>query len=539
MHKQRSLGQNTQLALGVVAAFVLLITLVTVLMVVNQRRIVAAQNNRFQSQALATELRQSSDDLTRLARTYVVTGDPRYETQYWAVLAIRNGEAPRPAHYERIYWDFLAASDSKPRPDGARASLQSLMKAQGFAQAEFAKLQEAQANSDGLVRIETEAMNAMKGRYRAADGRYTQVGPPDQQRAVQWMHSPAYHAAKARIMAPIDAFFALLDARTQQTLDQQVRYGYLLFGLLISLCCLALLAVVGLYFGVFAQVIRPIGAVVSQLSDSARRLRSTAIELTTSSQNLSATTGQQAASAQATSASLEEMSSMIRVTAENAGKAQALAADTRLYAQHATESMRALQSAMQEIDMSSADVAKILKNIDEIAFQTNILALNAAVEAARAGEAGAGFAVVADEVRSLAQRSAGAARETAAKIDVAIASSFRGTACTSEVGAFLEQIGVKVAVTDALVTDIANAAREQALGIEQVHSAVGEVEKAAQINAVSAEKTATAADELGAQSSVLDSQIDVLYGLAGAQGSGVKSRGRTVAGPGRSLNVRR
>lgn len=230
---------------------------------------------------------------------------------------------------------------------------------------------------------------------------------------------------------------------------------------------------------------------------------------------------------------------MIRATAENAGKAQALAADTRLHAQQAAESMHAMQGAMQEIDASSADVAKILKTIDEMAFQTNILAINAAVEAARAGEAGAGFAVVADEVRSLAQRSARAARETAAKIEAAIASSLRGTTCTSEVGASLEQIVRKVAATHTLVTDIAKAAREQAVGIEQVNIAVGQVEKAAQINAASAEKTAMAADELGGQSSVLDSQIDVLFGLAGAQGSHAKGRGRSVAGPGRPLIVRR
>jgi methyl-accepting chemotaxis protein len=201
--------------------------------------------------------------------------------------------------------------------------------------------------------------------------------------------------------------------------------------------------------------------------------------------------------------------------------------------------MHAMQGAMQEIDGSSADVAKILKTIDEMAFQTNILAINAAVEAARAGEAGAGFAVVADEVRSLAQRSARAARETAAKIEAAIASSLRGTTCTSEVGASLEQIVRKVAATHTLVTDIAKAAREQAVGIEQVNIAVGQVEKAAQINAASAEKTAMAADELGGQSSVLDSQIDVLFGLAGAQGSHAKGRGRSVAGPGRPLIVRR
>src|SRR5690606_9107187 len=98
------------------------------------------------------------DDLTRLARTYVVSGDERYEQQYQAILDIRNGTKPRPQNYERIYWDFVAAGETKLRPDGETIALEELMKQAGFTEAEFAKLQEAQANSDGLVKTETIAM---------------------------------------------------------------------------------------------------------------------------------------------------------------------------------------------------------------------------------------------------------------------------------------------------------------------------------------------------------------------------------------------
>ena len=106
----------------------------------NQNKITAAQERRYQSYLLADELRQSSDDLTRLARTYVVTSDPRYEEQYWTVLDIRNGNAPRPINYQGIYLDFIAVDVVKPRGDGKAFPLQQLMKEQGFTEVEFAKL---------------------------------------------------------------------------------------------------------------------------------------------------------------------------------------------------------------------------------------------------------------------------------------------------------------------------------------------------------------------------------------------------------------
>ena len=142
---------------------------------------------------------------------------------------------------------------------------------------------------------------------------------------------------------------------------------------------------------------------------------------------------------------------MIRSTADNAEKAKSLAGEAHAVAQAGSRTMVEMTQAMAAIDSSSAEVAKIVKNIDEIAFQTNILALNAAVEAARAGEAGAGFAVVADEVRSLAQRSAAAAKETADKIEAAIASSRNGSVSCAKVGESLTQIANKVSSTDALV----------------------------------------------------------------------------------------
>lgn len=214
---------------------------------------------------------------------------------------------------------------------------------------------------------------------------------------------------------------------------------------------------------------------------------------------------------------------MVQATAENAHKAKTLASETRAAEESGTRTMGELIVAMKEINASTAQVAKIVKDIDEIAFQTNILALNAAVEAARAGEAGAGFAVVADEVRSLAQRSAAAAKETSRKIELAIDSSRKGDQCTARVGESLGQITRKVADTDTLVSEIATAAHEQARGIEQITQALGQIDKVSQANASDAEGTASAAEQVEAQGEALSRLVGQLQKLVGGRSEGEAS----------------
>ena len=269
--------------------------------------------------------------------------------------------------------------------------------------------------------------------------------------------------------------------------------------------------------------------VIVELERSAIQTAATARQVSMSSNSLSSGASQQAASVEETSASLEEMTSMIRATADNAQKAKALALESRSVVDSGCKTMVEMDRTMVEIDSSSAEVAKIVKGIDEIAFQTNILALNAAVEAARAGEAGAGFAVVADEVRSLAQRSAAAAKETATKIEAAMASSRNGSAScnngsasSTKVGESLKHIAEKISATDSLVGDIANAAREQAQGIEQINGAIAQMEKATQNNASGAEESASAAEELSAQAETLQELVGRLQLLVGEEGTTVK-----------------
>jgi methyl-accepting chemotaxis protein len=260
---------------------------------------------------------------------------------------------------------------------------------------------------------------------------------------------------------------------------------------------------------------RALRDIAANLDQGATQTAAAARQVAAASQTLSSGTSEQAASVEETSASLEEISTMIRSTADNASKAKSLAAEAHAVAQAGSHTMVGMTQAMAAIDLSSAEVAKIVKNIDEIAFQTNILALNAAVEAARAGEAGAGFAVVADEVRSLAQRSAAAAKETADKIEAAIASSRAGSASCAKVGESLTQIAQKVSGTDALVGEIATAAREQAQGIEQINTAITQMDQVTQSNSSSAEESASAAEELDAQAASLKDMVGRLRQLVG------------------------
>jgi methyl-accepting chemotaxis protein len=181
----------------------------------NDENVDKAEDQRYYSYLLADELRQSSDDLTRLARTYVISGDSQYEKMYWDILAIRNGLKPRPQEYERIYWDLVLTYGKNPRPDGEKISLQKLMENAGFTQEEFAKLKQAQDNSDGLVKTETIAMNAVKGLYDDGSGKYALKGEPDFEMARRIMHDEQYHKDKASIMKPIDEFFVLLNERTR------------------------------------------------------------------------------------------------------------------------------------------------------------------------------------------------------------------------------------------------------------------------------------------------------------------------------------
>ena len=328
---------------------------------------------------------------------------------------------------------------------------------------------------------------------------------------------PAYDKFLKAIDSAVD-YNTRLGKTSANTGKESALFSVRLIGVALGLA--SLLAFL-LAWQVIRSTNRALGDITANLDRGALQTASAARQVSMASQNLASGASEQAASVEETSTSLEEMSSMIRATAENAEKAKELASEARSVAANSSMTMAEMTHAMAAIDSSSAEVAKIVKNIDEIAFQTNILALNAAVEAARAGEAGAGFAVVADEVRSLAQRSAAAAKETADKIEAAIVNSRKGSQCTAKVEESLTQIAEKVSFTDSLVAEIATAAREQAQGIEQINAAIAQMDKVSQSNSASAEESASAAEELDAQAETLKDQVGKLRLLVGGNSATV------------------
>ncbi len=221
---------------GVITAGVIGVAVLSFMLKISTDRMDAYQEQRYASNLLADELRQSSDDLTRLARTYVLTGDARYEKMYWDVLAIRNGKKLRPDNYERIYWDLVLDDNGKPRPDTTKAvPLRELMERAGFTEAEFAKLAEAQKNSDGLVKTEEIAMNMVKGRYGDGSGNFGVKGTPDPETARTLMHDAAYHRTKASIMKPIGEFQKMLAERTKQVTIRSLKRTKTIFWALQSI----------------------------------------------------------------------------------------------------------------------------------------------------------------------------------------------------------------------------------------------------------------------------------------------------------------
>ena len=557
MYKHLSIKRIFIAFFAITAVLAVLTTLALLRVSAKEQEVKRAADTRYQSYLLADELRQSSDDLTRLARTYVVTGDARYEQQYMDILAIRNGQKPRPQHYERIYWDFVAAGAPTPPASGQSVALAELMKQAGFSEREFAKLKEAEANSNALVRTEVIAMNAVKGRFDDGKGGFTRSAEPDLELARRIMHDQAYHQNKAKIMGPVNDFLALLDERTAaqladaksafdaaQLLAQCLQalsvaaavacllfaYRYIRSGLQEAIATAEQIAggdlsqdidasrndEIGQLLQAMEHINQGLANMIGNIRSSTEQMTLATSEIATGNADLSARTESQASSLEQTASAMETLTDSVQQNAANAHQADQLTGEAAQVAEQGGNVVAQVVRTMGAIKDSSARINDIISVIDGIAFQTNILALNAAVEAARAGEQGRGFAVVASEVRNLAQRSAAAAKEIKELIETSVARVEEGGRLVDAAGDTMQRIVTSVHKVAGIMGEITSASQEQSSGIGEVNLAIGQMDAITQQNAALVEQAAAAAESLQEQAQALAQAVSIFRLKGGA-----------------------
>ena len=256
------------------------------------------------------------------------------------------------------------------------------------------------------------------------------------------------------------------------------------------------------------NIILTLNSLLGDINNAADQVNMGSNQVSNSSQGLAQGSTEQASSIQELTASISEIADQTKNNAVDSNKARELAAAVMTNAEKGNAQMTKMQQSMVDINKSSVDISKIIKVIDDIAFQTNILALNAAVEAARAGQHGKGFAVVAEEVRTLAARSADAAKETTGLIEGSINNVQDGTKIADETAEALDEIVTGITKVNDLIGNIAKASNEQATGIAQINLGVEQVAQVVQQNSATAEQSAAASEELSSQSVLLKQMID-------------------------------
>jgi methyl-accepting chemotaxis protein len=298
----------------------------------------------------------------------------------------------------------------------------------------------------------------------------------------------------------------------RSTEEAQDIFGSLTISSIIMIIGLFAAIILGIIMSIIIirSIVTPIHHAITGLSSGSDQVTAASQEISSASQGLASGASEQAASLEEISSSLNEITSMTKQTADNVRNADLLVKEVGIKMQHANQSMEELKNAANEIQTSNIDTAKILKDIDEITKQINLLSLNAAIEAARAGEAGKGFAVVADAVRNLAKRSAQSSKKTAELINESKLKSQTGVDLAEKTSKELMEVSENAQKVSMIISEITNASDEQARGISQVNSSIGNMDQVTQANASSSEELAASSEELSAQSLSMNDLVQEL-----------------------------
>ncbi len=303
--------------------------------------------------------------------------------------------------------------------------------------------------------------------------------------------------------------------------------------IIISGALIAIILGIAMSYFITRSITKPLNTAINSLTESSEQVASGSQQVSVASQKLAEGASESAASLEETSASLEEIAAMSQSNSTSSEKADEIAQNTTQIVNRANESMVTLKIAIEDINKTSEQTVKIIKVIDDIAFQTNLLSLNAAVEAARAGEAGMGFAVVADEVRNLAQRTSEAAKSTAELIENSIKNIKEGFTLTQNTEKEFIQVVESMVKLKELIGEVTSSSQEQSKAIEQVSITVATMNQVTQNNASSSEESASASEELGAQAQSMITIVDSLNQIIGRNGNGLLNK---ISGNGHNGN---
>ncbi|ADJ63937.1 methyl-accepting chemotaxis protein [Herbaspirillum seropedicae] len=492
-----------------------------------------AQETRFTALALAAEFRQGVDDLAQLARSYVVSGEPRLLEQHQAVLDIRDGQRARPQQYGRVYWDLVGADGQPPRPDSTVAvSLRKLMEQAGYSPAELARLDEAWLMSDALASTERRAMQEMQGDAGAR-------GP-----AQQMLHGDGYQLHRTSILQAFDDMVGLLEQRTARevALAQLLAQRLAWLSTLLAVAVVVILAVSLrlLYRGsagplaqatsMLAQLARgdlsdsaPVRArgQVAALLDALQRLRKAIVRLVkgvhagaaaiqnaagdmaAGTEHVVARTEEQAQALLQAAASMQQLAGTVQQHTAHTHQASRLARRACEVVRRSAAEVEQVASAMAAIKASSARITDLGGLIDSIAVQSKLLGASASLAGCGSGVGGRTLSSVAQDVSALAQRTASAAAEFKSLTETALQQIQNGSRKAVQAEGAMREAVYSVERVSQLIGQIAEVNLEQTSGIDQVVQVLRQVQLLTQQNGLLLQQTTSAARALNEQTEQL------------------------------------